>query len=196
MWLDQSLHWPRDAFATRNDATYPEGRTRIQWGTGEWAYRGWQLYNQENHPERSLQINIYFSWSKTRSELNYTWGHIKHLQGLPWFGEYRQDTSPVLHLARCSLFHRFVIHKAFSASWTITFGLHSSEGCESCFSAMSTTNPRYPRVSCIRLEIDFSALARNAFCVVSTRSFCCRSAKVADTRCAACGTRWGSGSVF
>ena len=103
---------------------------------------------------------------------------------------------PQYFTLHCSLFHRFVIHKAFSASRTITFGLHSSEGCERCFSAMSTTNPRYSRVSCIRLETDFSALARNSFCVVFTRSFCCRSAKVADTRCAACGTRWGSGSAF
>ena len=107
---------------------------------------------------------------------------------------------PQYFTLRCSLFHCFVIHiKAFSASRTITFGLHSSEGCERCFSATSTTNPKYPRVSCqcVRLETDFSALARDAFCVVVfTRSFCCRSAKVADTRCAACGTRWGSGSAF
>jgi hypothetical protein len=117
--------------------------------------------------------------------------------GEVWHGLENMDKIlPQYFTLRCSLFHRFVIHKAFSESRTITvtLGIHSSDGCESCFSAASTTNSRYPRVSRIRLEIEFSDLAKNA-CVVFTRSFC-KSVKVADTRCAACGTRWGSGSAF
>jgi hypothetical protein len=115
--------------------------------------------------------------------------------GEVWHGLENVDkTLPQYFTLRCSLFHRFVIHKVFPASRTIIFGIHSSDGCASCFSATSTTNSRYPHVSRIRLEIEFSDLARNAW-VVFTRSFC-RSAKVADTRCAACGTRWGSGSAF
>ena len=101
---------------------------------------------------------------------------------------------PKCFTLRCSLFHRFVIHKAFSAIRTIIFDIYSSDGCESCLAATSTTNSRYPRVSTIRLEIEFLVLARNP-CVVLTRSFC-RWAKVADTRCAACGTRWGSRSAL
>ena len=112
---------------------------------------------------------------------------VWHASGL----ENMDKKLPQYFTLRCNLFHRFVIHKAFSASRTITFG---PDGCEGCFSATSTTNSRYPRVSRIRLEIEFSDLARNA-CVVFTRSFC-RSAKVVDTRCAACDTRWGSSLAF
>ena len=112
---------------------------------------------------------------------------VWHASGL----ENMDKKLPQYFTLRCSLFHRFVIHKAFSARRTITFG---TDGCESCFSATSTTNSRYPRVSRNRLEIEFSDLARNA-CVVFTRSIC-RSDEVANTRCAACGTCWGSGSVF
>ena len=111
-----------------------------------------------------------------------------------WHASGLENTDKILpqyFTLRCSLFHRFAIHKAFSASRTITFG---TDGCESCLSATSTTSSRYPRVSRICLEIEFSALARHV-CVVFTRSFC-RSAKVADTRCAACDTRWGSGPTF
>ena len=115
---------------------------------------------------------------------------IWHASGL----ENMDKKLPQYFTLHCSLFHRFVIHKAFSASRIISFGIYPSDDCESCFSATSTTNSRYPRVSRIRLEIEFSDLARNA-CVVFTRSFC-RSAKVVDTRCAACGTRWGSSLAF
>ena len=56
---------------------------------------------QSRKSSREIPANkhIFLVEGKMRSESNYTWGHIKHLQGLPWFGEYRQDTSPVLHLA-------------------------------------------------------------------------------------------------
>ena len=115
---------------------------------------------------------------------------VWHASGL----ENMDKIPPQYFTLHCSLFHHLVIHSTFSASWAITFGLHSSDGCEICFSATSTMNSRYPCVSHIRLEIEFSDLAKNV-CVVFACSFC-RLANVADTRCAACGTRWGSGSAF
>ena len=187
MWPDPSLYGPRNDYATRKGATYPEGRVRIQWGMDGWAYQGWQLYDPENHPERSLKINNnWLKWNEMRIRL------YRSNFGKVWHGlENIDKILPQYFTLRCSLFHRFVIHKAFSASWTITFGI---DGCESCCSATSTTNSRYPRVSRIHLEIEFSDFAKNP-CVVFTRSFC-RWAKVTDTRCAACDTRWGSDSAF
>ena len=136
-------------------------------------------------------------WVEVRWEANqidYTWDHIDI--GKVWHGLENMDKIlPQYFTLCCSLFHCFVVHKAFSASQTTAFGIHSSDGCESCFSAMSTVNSIYLRVSCIHLEIEFSALARNA-CAVFTLSFCSRSVKVADTCCMACGTCWGLGSAF
>ena len=95
MWLDPSLYGPRKQYATENGATYPKGRSRIQWGTDERVYRGWQLHDKENHLERSLQTKLILRWE---AKLDYTWDHIEGL-ACQWFGEYGQDTSPVLHLA-------------------------------------------------------------------------------------------------
>ena len=138
--------------------------------------------------------NIYIYEFKVRWEANQnipeTISKVWHASGL----ENMDKILPQYFTLRCSLFHCFATHKAFSASRAITFNIDPSDGCESFFSATSTTNSRYPCVSRIRLEIEFSDLTRNA-CVVFTRSFC-RWAKVASTRCAACGTRCGSGSVF
>ena len=191
MWLDPTRYRPRNAHATRNGATYLEDRARFQWRMDEWAYRGWQLHGQENHLERSLQMkNIIFRievrW-KTSRIIPESISKVWHASGL----ENADKKLPQYFTLRCSLFHCVATHKAFSARRTITFG---TDGCETCFSATSTTNSRYPRVSRIRLEIEFSDLARNV-CMVFTRSFC-RSAKAVDTRCAACGTRWGSSLAF
>ena len=127
---------------------------------------------------------------KTSQSIPESISKVRHARGL----ENTDKIFPKYFTLYCSLFHRFAIHTAFSASRTINFDKRPSDGCETCFSATSTTNSRYPRVSRIRLEIESSHLTRNA-CVVFTCSFC-RWAKVVDTRCAACGTRWGSGSAF
>ena len=68
MWQDPTRHGPRNAYGTRNGATYSKGRSRIRRRMDEWAYRGWQLYVQENHLERSLQINQLFElrWDEKR----------------------------------------------------------------------------------------------------------------------------------
>ena len=141
---------------------------------------------------REIPTNKTYIWVQVKREANQTIpdaiSKVWHANGL----ENMDKKLPQYLTLRWSLFHRFAIHKAFSARPTITFGIHPSAGSESCFLAMSTTNSRYPCVSHIRLEIEFSVLTRNAW-VVFTCSFCTRSAKVVDTRWAACGTRWGSG---
>ena len=71
MWLDPGWYRPRNAYVTRNDATYLEDRVRIQWGRDGWVYRGWQWHDQENHLERSLKINKYLElkWNEKRINL-------------------------------------------------------------------------------------------------------------------------------
>ena len=121
---------------------------------------------------REIPVNIYkFEWEMRREANQIIPGTISNFGKVCHGLENMDKIPPKYFTLRCSLFHRFATHKAFSASRTITFGIHSSDGYESCFSATSTTNSRYPRVSTIRLEIDFSVLARNA-CVVLTCSFC------------------------
>ena len=149
---------------------------------------------RQRKSSRDIPANI---WVEVRWEANQI---IPETISNFWYARGLENTDKMLpqyFTLRCSLFHRFAIHKAFSASRTITFVMHprDSDGCETCFSATSNTDSRYSRVSRIRLEIETSVLTRNT-CVVFTRSFCSRSVKVAATRCAACGTRWVLGTEF
>ena len=96
----ESIRAPRNVYATRNDATYPEGAAQIQWGTDEWVYRGWQLHNKENRLEKSLQIkNIYLNWKlEVEWEANRLYLSPYHRFGMPvvWriWTKYFPSTSP------------------------------------------------------------------------------------------------------